>query len=991
MAIIKNPLTLIKGEESTLITKSITENGTYNAQDDNADGYSEVTVNVSGGGSSDFFWELDENRIIRIPSQYTGLSACKKFSHYVVLYPSIINSNLNSSTGRYVVLYDLNTQQVIKVHEYTRSNSSAEVVQYSTNGNVAIYTYQYDNSSSGAFTWLYDAANDTFTYYDTFKFATYQGRMYYPVYSVYQGSNFGVIQQVGRMYLIDSQMNVTLIQRSYTLSQGSQSYSSYVYTAANGDIYVGMNYKGNDYNYAVYQTAGGVYIHEGVPEIRQYTFSSGTSRYYNKNTQWVGPYCILYPSGGTYSYGVKIIDFTTNPATVKYTNNSGTLTVPNAAKSNDNCCVICCSGSSWYLDPWNENYYFNSTTYTYTDLKILGNRGFIGTNYGMAEITSEGFIYLISVSNVSVSINYCIKSTDLLVAPSTSTGVNWTYIYHTDSDTYDNIKHNTDTSYFSILNTTGTRFTVDSKIPNVYIAEGSSCCCIYCASSDTYYYIRTNSTYTSYARVFDSTYAYWFGYSQNNNNFSIYWITANSVLEIEEGVQHSPTISQYNLKHDNKYYVAYNEGTTPSFKILCYDTVLQTFVISYSDNVNANATNFGYHSSHIIEDSNNIYIPYNSLFSDGSYNSSNTGRSDSVCMVLNKTTGVWSTISNIYCMAECNYDGYLVIRPTSSSTVQILKVADNTITDTGYTPANNYSWKGMDSGIVLIKTTTAIIKYDLSTMEATQLATTTNNSTSNSYGSVRVIDNIGIFFTIGGGYYNSLTETYTASMNSYCYNSSYYTYVRFLKLSNGKLLTYCSGGSSYNGYWTIFDKTEPPTTLISWISELKVIVKGNIYYRFQRGATSSSSTYYNYLDVHAYNETEDTDTQIYYRNVSGPYMSYITIITNTYTGDDWIVINSVYACYNINKNVTVFLGPQYQNYLQNKVFGYINTNAPACIIIYSPVVNKMGVLPLKANNNAPYISSYGGTNGIYVTGCTDVKGNMIAFGTWDLTETELGG
>ena len=35
-----------------LITKTITANGTYSASDDSADGYSEVTVNVSGGGSS---------------------------------------------------------------------------------------------------------------------------------------------------------------------------------------------------------------------------------------------------------------------------------------------------------------------------------------------------------------------------------------------------------------------------------------------------------------------------------------------------------------------------------------------------------------------------------------------------------------------------------------------------------------------------------------------------------------------------------------------------------------------------------------------------------------------------------------------------------------------------------------------------------------------------------------------------------------------------
>lgn len=33
----------------TLIEKTITQNGTYNASDDSADGYSKVVVNVSGG------------------------------------------------------------------------------------------------------------------------------------------------------------------------------------------------------------------------------------------------------------------------------------------------------------------------------------------------------------------------------------------------------------------------------------------------------------------------------------------------------------------------------------------------------------------------------------------------------------------------------------------------------------------------------------------------------------------------------------------------------------------------------------------------------------------------------------------------------------------------------------------------------------------------------------------------------------------------------
>ena len=38
--------------QPTLTTKTITTNGTYNASSDNADGYSSVVVNVSGGGGA---------------------------------------------------------------------------------------------------------------------------------------------------------------------------------------------------------------------------------------------------------------------------------------------------------------------------------------------------------------------------------------------------------------------------------------------------------------------------------------------------------------------------------------------------------------------------------------------------------------------------------------------------------------------------------------------------------------------------------------------------------------------------------------------------------------------------------------------------------------------------------------------------------------------------------------------------------------------------
>lgn len=41
----------ITGDTTELGTKTITQNGTYSAASDNLDGYSSVTVNVSGGGT----------------------------------------------------------------------------------------------------------------------------------------------------------------------------------------------------------------------------------------------------------------------------------------------------------------------------------------------------------------------------------------------------------------------------------------------------------------------------------------------------------------------------------------------------------------------------------------------------------------------------------------------------------------------------------------------------------------------------------------------------------------------------------------------------------------------------------------------------------------------------------------------------------------------------------------------------------------------------
>lgn len=59
-------------DAAELTTKTITQNGTYNASSDNADGYSSVTVNVSGGSSKNVQVAAGMNRVNT--TSYTAVS-----------------------------------------------------------------------------------------------------------------------------------------------------------------------------------------------------------------------------------------------------------------------------------------------------------------------------------------------------------------------------------------------------------------------------------------------------------------------------------------------------------------------------------------------------------------------------------------------------------------------------------------------------------------------------------------------------------------------------------------------------------------------------------------------------------------------------------------------------------------------------------------------------------------------------------------------------
>lgn len=61
----------VGGEAPTLIAKEITENGNYNASADGADGYSSVSVNVSGGGESTTPWAVKKGSVTKTTTDKT--------------------------------------------------------------------------------------------------------------------------------------------------------------------------------------------------------------------------------------------------------------------------------------------------------------------------------------------------------------------------------------------------------------------------------------------------------------------------------------------------------------------------------------------------------------------------------------------------------------------------------------------------------------------------------------------------------------------------------------------------------------------------------------------------------------------------------------------------------------------------------------------------------------------------------------------------------
>lgn len=114
----------VSGGGSALGTKSITANGTYDAQDDSLDGYSQVTVNVQGGGGGDTSWENVIFGGVSGSVHLTALTEIASTSVRTISYITAITADLVETIGSYA-LSSMSTLEHVSFPACTWIGSSA--------------------------------------------------------------------------------------------------------------------------------------------------------------------------------------------------------------------------------------------------------------------------------------------------------------------------------------------------------------------------------------------------------------------------------------------------------------------------------------------------------------------------------------------------------------------------------------------------------------------------------------------------------------------------------------------------------------------------------------------------------------------------------------------------------------------------------------------------------------------------------------------------
>lgn len=156
----------------TLVTKNITQNGIYNASSDNADGYSQVVVNVSGGGSATVerlcvasensvhdTYDTDNVHIADFGGTYGTITQDTNYSTYL---------SYDSTTKKFTVLQGFTALVIPWTYEYYTAGGTyahGEFYINDTKQSEWIVDYKPEGYFAGAPLVHTFSANDTFYVY----------------------------------------------------------------------------------------------------------------------------------------------------------------------------------------------------------------------------------------------------------------------------------------------------------------------------------------------------------------------------------------------------------------------------------------------------------------------------------------------------------------------------------------------------------------------------------------------------------------------------------------------------------------------------------------------------------------------------------------------------------------------------------------------------------------------------------------------------------
>ena len=783
------------GSSATLTTKTITANGTYNAEDDNADGYSSVTVNVSGGGGGSSDVPFDSSRYFEIPMG--NIYDNRTVGKYCLGCPQRPDSSYSYVIGTNFCVYNTETREI--VHSYTTSDvdkSMSNVLEYAT-GYYVVFISTWGNTQKPEAIWWYNSFTDTWTYQEDpaeITFSSFQAR-YTSV--KYKGTDFGIVGMNG-----GGTGTLSILKPDCTIERFddySSSSSNVLMTYDNDYYYLAPDMRAVERYGFTYKVVRMAKNSEGtLYDVITYNASWNSSnagvlfqcgRFLIKTGYSTTRYTYVYDLLGTnqpqiYYYGTKkgfagdvFFDNDTQQAVLVTTN------------------FVMAFDFNAYLNNQTWSYTYTGTTFTKSRCLLVNGNVYIGANTGFFKVTvGTGIALEISdTQNIQTAINLGGKSTDLIVAPSSSVGY-FIYVYDTTTGTYTNLKTDQlNQSYMSISTNLWTQAVAGS---GVYYAQtaNSTGFIIYNSNSDEYIYIRRSGSSYSSRITDDGNYIFTAGMYGTDTYYSPYLIkksggyltcTANTTSTSV------PSMSYAWENGDKIYWQIYNSSPSADFNIICYDKTNDTLTRVYNVADNLYGQYFGYKDYAGAEAKQGDYYFFAYYMEKLDGKRFTTAQLSNVVLYLNTSNGTWGYVPNSgggSCYIEQHYNHNLVIflKP-STGYICTYNLTTGTETSTGLVQANLGSAKCMADGALLIKTTTNIYKYDLTNGTSTSLKTASSNSNSNNYGGIYALENLAFSISQAGGFYDSSTSTWTAMTNpTTAYSSSYYSSCIFRKLGSSR-------------------------------------------------------------------------------------------------------------------------------------------------------------------------------------------------------------